>query len=227
MAVAPPPPSTSQDVLDTLVREARARQQRRRLFGVALVALATAIALSSYAVVSGGGTGAKHSRGRAPHSVGATARCRSDQVRLAGPQENGSSTGHFVENFVFTNESTQSCMLRGWPTVAALVPGRVALETSWKHSRIRNRAPGTNHPLAVHTVRLRPHASASFNVVAAYPFMLRHFAHCIRSSGELVTPPGGGAPLRAEHRGNTKYCVVPLLVTPVVAGRIDHYRAAS
>jgi Protein of unknown function (DUF4232) len=228
MAIAPPRRPPSQDELDALVREARAHQRRRRLLGVGLVAFAAGVALSVYAVVSGSGHGTRQGRSGTPVAVGALPRCRSDQLRLTGPRENGAYTGHSIEGFTFTNISSQGCVLRGWPAVAAVVRGKAVPETT-KHSQIRNGAPRTNHLLPVSAIRLRPLASAAFDVVATDPFMLSH-PPCVRSSGQLVTPPGGGEPLRAEPPVKndywpSKYCGLGLMVTPLVSGRIDRYQA--
>lgn len=51
--IAPPKPSSS-DNLEALVKEARARQLRRRVVGVTLVAIAAGAGLAVWAVVSGG-----------------------------------------------------------------------------------------------------------------------------------------------------------------------------
>lgn len=51
--IAPPKPP-SHDELEALIKEARARQLRRRLLGAAGIAIAAAIGLSVYAFVSGG-----------------------------------------------------------------------------------------------------------------------------------------------------------------------------
>jgi hypothetical protein len=47
------PPESSQDELELLIREARARQRRRWLCGAAAVALASAVALGAYSVAAG------------------------------------------------------------------------------------------------------------------------------------------------------------------------------
>lgn len=49
-----PPRSSSHDELELLIKEARARQLRRRLLGAAGVAIAAALGLSVYAIVGGG-----------------------------------------------------------------------------------------------------------------------------------------------------------------------------
>jgi hypothetical protein len=198
------------------------RQLRRRLIGAASVALAAAVALSTYAITSGRSPD-KPTRGRGSAAVGSLRRCRNEQLRLSGPRFNGAGTGHSVENFTFTNVSTRSCVLRGWPTVAAVVGNRVASETTG-HWRIRNGARRTGKPLPVHSVPLPPRGAASFNVVALAPFTANP-PPCVRASGELITPPGGHVPLRVVVHGKDEYCGAGLMVTPVVPGRIDRYQA--
>jgi hypothetical protein len=226
VTVAPPKPPTRNEPED-LIPEARARQWRRRLIGAALVALAAGVALSIYAVVSGGAPKGKHAGG-SKLAVAALPRCRSAELRLTGPRFNGAYTGHEVDNFTFTNVSAHACVLRGWPNVSLVLRNRVVSETS-KSGRIRNGAQQTGHLLPVSAVQLSPQGSASFDVVSSSPFMLRH-PRCVRAFGELVTPPGGRAPMRVNVTGQgdywpAKYCGYGVLVTPVVSGRIDHYQA--
>jgi Protein of unknown function (DUF4232) len=227
MATAPPRRPPSQDELDALVRQARARHRRRRVLGAGLLALAAGIALSAYAVVSGGSNGARRGHSATPGAAGSLPRCRTDQLRLAGPRANGAGTGHYVENFTFTNVSSSGCMLRGWPTVSAVLLSRIVSETP-RHSRVPNGAVRTGRPLPVGAVRLRPRGAASFNVIAVSTEMFAHPPRCVRLLGELVTPPGGQVPLRVVLPGNQarwKYCGLDLGVTPLVPGRIDRYQA--
>jgi hypothetical protein len=221
VTVAPPKPP-AQNEPDALIPEARARQWKRRVVASGLVALAAAAALSLYAIASGG-SGAKLGRTGGSQAVGFFPRCRSDQLRLTGPLFNGAFTGHSIENFTFTNVSSRSCVLRGWPTVAAVVHGSVVSETTG-HWRIRNGARRTGRLLPVHTVQLPPGGSASFDVVAAAPFTTNP-PPCVRASGELVTPPGGHVPLRVVAHGKDEFCGAGLMVTPVAPGRIDRYQA--
>ena len=55
MLAQPRPPSP--DELEALIKEARARQLRRRLLGAAGVAIAAAFGLSAYAITIGGNPG--------------------------------------------------------------------------------------------------------------------------------------------------------------------------
>lgn len=227
VTVAPPKPPV-RDEPDALIPEARAHQWRRRLIGAAFVALAAGIALSIYAIVSGGASQGPHTGGGGPDAVAASPRCHSAELRLAGPRFNGAYTGHSVDNFTFTNASSHACVLRGWPTVSLVLSNRVVTETT-KGAHIRNGAQRTGHLLPVRAVRLSPGGSASFDVVSSSPFMLSH-PRCVQAFGELVTPPGGDVPLRVRVSGRgdywpAKYCGYGVLVTPVVPGRNDDYQA--
>jgi hypothetical protein len=226
VTVAPPKPP-ARDEPDALIPEARAHQWRRRLVGAAFVALAAGVALSIYAVVSGGVPQGTHAGATKPDAVGSFRRCRSDALRLTGPRFNGAYTGHEVENFTLTNVSSRACVLRGWPTVSVVLADRVVSETP-KGARIRNGAQRTGHLLPVRAVHLSRQGSASFNVVSSSPFVSSH-PRCVRAYGEVVTPPGGDA-LRVGVSGQgdywpAKYCGYGVLVTSVVPGRIDHYQA--
>jgi hypothetical protein len=53
MAIDSPPRPPAQDELDALIREARERQLRRRLLGVAAIAIVSAVSLGIYALFSG------------------------------------------------------------------------------------------------------------------------------------------------------------------------------
>jgi hypothetical protein len=227
VTVAPPKPPERNEP-DDLIPEARAHQRRRRLIGAAFVALAGGVALGIYAVVSGGAPQGIRAGGGKLDAGGALPRCHSAELRLAGPQFNGAYTGHEVENFTLTNVSSRACVLRGWPTVSAVLSKRVVTETP-KGAHIRNGAQRTGHLLPVRAVHLSPQGSASFNVVSSSPFMLSH-PRCVRAFGEFVTPPGGHVPLRVRVSGQgdywpAKYCGYGVLVTPVVPGRIDRYQA--
>jgi len=225
--VAPPKPPTRNEP-DDLIPEARARQWRRRLIGAAFVALAAGVALSIYAIASGGAPQGTHTGGGKLDAVAASPGCRSAALRLTGPRFNGAYTGHEVENFTLTNTSNRACVLRGWPTVSIVLANRVVSETP-KGSRIRNGAQRTGRLLPVRAVHLSPQGSASFNVVSSSPFVASH-PRCVRAFAELVTPPGTRVPLRVTISGQgdywpAKYCGYGVLVTPVVSGRIDHYQA--
>jgi hypothetical protein len=112
--LAPPRPP-SHDELEALIKEARARQLRRRLLGAAGVAIAAAIALSVYAFFTAGGVEtaagppADHGRSGAPF-------CRSTQLttRIGGQ----GATQMVLGGAVITNSGEQACAL---PTSRPLV----------------------------------------------------------------------------------------------------------
>ena len=79
-----PPRRQSHDELEALIKEARARQLRRRLLGATGVAIAAALGLSMYAVMTGGSvngvTQANAGRASAPF-------CRSAQLSGSAGQD--------------------------------------------------------------------------------------------------------------------------------------------
>jgi Protein of unknown function (DUF4232) len=119
MAVASPPRPRTQDELDALVREARARQRRRRLIGAAAVAVVGATALISYAFAS---SPASHS-GVVTPLVGpaSTASCDPGQLAISLVRT-GAVMGEEGGLLRFTNVSRSRCQLSGWPAVVAVEP---------------------------------------------------------------------------------------------------------
>ncbi|MGZ4289651.1 MAG: DUF4232 domain-containing protein [Gaiellaceae bacterium] len=120
--IAPPKPPTH-DELEALIKEARARQLRRRLLGAAAVAVAAAVGLSIYAFVSGGKldniaqTPAQGGRASGPL-------CRASQL-VATAGLNG-ATGTMMGPATLTNTSGSACSLpSGRPRVRILLQGRV------------------------------------------------------------------------------------------------------
>src|SRR6476659_4818168 len=67
--IAPPKPP-SHDELEALIKEARARQLRRRLLGAAGVAIAAALGISIYAFVIGAVQRTSIAPGRGPGAAG-------------------------------------------------------------------------------------------------------------------------------------------------------------
>jgi hypothetical protein len=122
------PPRPPQDELEALIKEARARQVRRRLLAAAGIAIAAAIALGVYALTVGGSTG------RSPgESVDAGApTCRSSQLSTSfGP---GGAAGLALGGLVIGNTAGRSCSLPvGRPIVQVVFRGRTlpTRERSW------------------------------------------------------------------------------------------------
>src|SRR5262249_22473833 len=105
--IAPPRPP-SHDELEALIKEARARQLRRRLLGAAGVGVGAAIALSVYAFVSGGGVS-----NAAQPTAGAGGltgpRCRASQLSTAVGF--GGATGSLLGGAEIRNTSDSTCTL--------------------------------------------------------------------------------------------------------------------
>jgi hypothetical protein len=110
--IAPPRPP-SHDELEALIKEARARQLRRRLLGAAGVAILAAIGLAVYAATTD--NGARHGvTSRPPRS--AAPLCRSAQLSVAAVW-NGAA-GHLFNFFTLTNTGAAACSLpTGSPSV--------------------------------------------------------------------------------------------------------------
>src|SRR5690348_3198780 len=114
--IAPPKPP-SHDEREALIKEARARQLRRRLLGASGVAIAAALGLSVYAVVTGGRvngvTQAHAGRASAPF-------CRSSQL---GMSIRGQGATEMVLGGALITNAGQTCVL---PT------GRPVVRITWQ-----------------------------------------------------------------------------------------------
>ena len=130
--IAPPRPP-SHDELEALIKEARARQLRRRLLGAAGVAVATALGLGVHAATTGG---SKHagaaSRGGplaavAPCSAAAGWRLRLDGLWSEPTEQN-------TAPLEVTRIGRQSCTLHGYPRIVLLGSGGHQLDFRYNHS---------------------------------------------------------------------------------------------
>jgi hypothetical protein len=114
--IAPPKPP-SHDEREALIKEARARQLRRRLLGAAGVATAAALGLSVHAVVTGGSvngvTQANAGRASAPF-------CRSSQLAMS---IGGQGATEMVLGGALITNAGQTCVL---PT------GRPVVRITWQ-----------------------------------------------------------------------------------------------
>src|SRR5262249_22750368 len=147
--IAPPGPP-SHDEHEALIKEARARQLRRRLLGAAGVAIAAAIGLGIYALAIGN----RAQSGNPPGLPrGAPPRCGSSQLAAVGGL-NG-ATGTMRGQVTLKNVSGIGCALpRGRPRVIILWRGRVlpARETSLSGSgasRVRVLAPNATAAITI------------------------------------------------------------------------------
>jgi hypothetical protein len=132
--LAPPKPP-SYDELEALIKEARARQLRRRLLGAAGLAVVAATVLAVYALAIGGGT----RRGSNSGSLrDAAPLCRSSQLSVAAIW-NG-AVGNLFNFFTITNKGAGACSVpSGRPTVL--------LTRSGSQLKVEERAPsGSRYP---------------------------------------------------------------------------------
>jgi hypothetical protein len=135
--IAPPKPP-SHDELELLIKEARERQLRRRLFGTAGIAIAAALGLSVYAFVTGGSvnsvTPANAGRASAPL-------CRSSQLSAAAGFQGATQT--MLGGVTLQNISAIPCSL---PT------RRPQMRISWRGKPLptqeRKMTTGPTWPLA-------------------------------------------------------------------------------
>lgn len=112
--IAPPRPP-SQDEPEALIKEARARQLRRRILGAAGVAIAAGLALGIYALAGGFGHASPAGSGQRP---AAAPPCRSSQLTALMQWPYGETPDGWV---LLTNTSRSSCSLpagvpRAWIT---------------------------------------------------------------------------------------------------------------
>jgi hypothetical protein len=118
MLARPKPP---QDDLELLIKEARARQLRRRLLGAAAVAIVAALGLSAYALAIGGGGHAKQTGGSAS---GGPPLCRSSQLSTSAGF--GAAAGTVFDPVEVANTSSHACSLpEGIPHLQLVFRGKV------------------------------------------------------------------------------------------------------
>ena len=116
-----PPEAPSHEELDALIKEARARQLRRRLLGTAGVATAAALGLGVVALVTSGRV-SRPPRAAAGHATGHLCR-RSQLAATVGWQ---GATQSMLGGAFITNSSAAACSLpAGRPTVQIFWQGRV------------------------------------------------------------------------------------------------------
>lgn len=119
--IAPPKPP-SHDELEALIKEARARQLRRRLLGAAGVAIAAAIGLGAYAVTTGGNPGIL---AQPPASGGRATgpKCRAAQLSASVGFQGATQTD--VGSAEIKNTGDRACSLpAGWPHVRLTSDGK-------------------------------------------------------------------------------------------------------
>jgi hypothetical protein len=105
--IAPPRPP-SRDELEALIKEARARQLRRRLLGAAGVAITAALGLSIYAVVgSGSVTNLAQPAARGGSATGPV--CRASQLSVSAALQG--ATQSLAGGATITNTGGSTCSL--------------------------------------------------------------------------------------------------------------------
>jgi hypothetical protein len=128
MTVVAPPEPASHDELEALIKEARERQLRRRLFAAAAIAIAAASTLGIYALTIGGRTG--RSAGKSVEAGAPT--CRPSELSASfGP---GGAAGLALGGLVLGNSARRSCSLpAGRPVVQVIFRGKTlpSRERSW------------------------------------------------------------------------------------------------
>ena len=172
---------------------------------------------------SGAGAGATSTAGSSTTSSTATqaagsgtAACTGSQIKTTLGRE-GAAMGHRVEALVFTNTSSQTCTLQGYPG-AAIVNGSTVLLNA---TRTLNGYAGDERQLtSAPLVTLKPGAVASANI----EWVIDNGEACAANgTGTLeATPPNTKATtgLGSQTTGTQGICA-DFEVHPVVAGTLD------
>ena len=143
--IAPPRPP-SHDELEALIKEARARQLRRRLLGTAGVAIGAALVLGAYALSikptqRAGATSRGHAQAATGCGVARGWRLRSDGLW-------SEPTGQHTAPIAVVRTGSQPCVLDGYPSVVLLNAHRQRLAFSYSHRGdqvVTSRAPRVIH----------------------------------------------------------------------------------
>jgi uncharacterized protein DUF4232 len=147
--IAPPRPP-SHDELEALIKEARARQLRRRLLGAAGVAIAAALGLALYALLAGGAEGSGTAAGSRPRVVTAPCSLAAGwQLRLDGVWSE--PTGQHTAPLAITRTGGSACTLAGYPKVT-LISGK-AKALGFRYSHRGDLVVAARSPQPVHITR--------------------------------------------------------------------------
>jgi Protein of unknown function (DUF4232) len=192
MSVVAPPP---QDELELLIREARARQWRRRMVVGTVVAVLAGSGLAIYSATHGTVRNASHEK-RTVRPV-AAASCRADQLRITFVRK-GAVMGEEGGLLRFTNIGSRTCSISGWPMV-------VAVTGAGSHARARTIAQA---PMLYATAWLRwgrvptlalRSGSSGYSILGGYdnPAASGRPAswRCPSARRLLVSPPEGHRPV--------------------------------
>ena len=215
--VAPPRPP-SHDELAALIKEARARQLRRRLLGTTGVAIAAALGLSTYAFVTGRSQGPGTASGDPPQAVAAPCSAAAGwRLRIDGLWSE--PTGQHTAPLSVTRIGGSACTLAGYPKITLLTAGGNTLGFRYRHRGdlvVAARPP--------HAVRVADGGSAYF--------LLNKYRCDAHDAGLarrlLVTLPGvrGSVALRLPRYPMLDYCTArgpsaTVAVSPLVARLAD------
>lgn len=206
-----PPRLPSPEELEALIKEARARQLRRRLLAAAGVAIATALGLSIYALVTGGtNKTATAARGRS-HTAGCGV-AAGWRLRLDGTWSE--PTGQHTAPLAIARTGGSACTLYGYPTISLLDARGKTLPFRYSHHG--DLVVAAHPPRAVH---VGGHGSAFF--------LLNKYRCDVRATDVARTLqvglPGlhGRLSLRLPHYPIFDYCPVQgpstsIAVSPLV-----------
>src|SRR5258708_4764922 len=143
--IAPPRPP-SQDELELLIKEARARQLRRRLLGAASVAMVAAFGLGVYALAAGPAQRTVTTSGARLRAATACDAARGWRLKLSGLVSE--PTGQHTAPLAVARIGGRPCTLDGYPTIVLLDARGDRLGFRYSH---RGDEVVTSHsPRAVH-----------------------------------------------------------------------------
>jgi hypothetical protein len=151
--LAPPRPP-SHDELEALIKEARARQLRRRLLGAAGVAIVAAVGLGIYALTAGPTQRTDTASGSQARSATGCESAGGWHLRTDGLWSE--PTGQHTVPLAVTRTGAQPCTLDGYPTVVLLNRQGQTLAFKYRH----HYQVVTTHP--PHVVHVAGHGSAYF-----------------------------------------------------------------
>jgi uncharacterized protein DUF4232 len=185
--LAPPRPP-SPDELEALIKEARARQLRRRLLGAAGVAIAAAFGLSAYAITIGGDSRATLSGGAADAGIPA---CRGPQLSATAALNGATGT---MDGFAtLKNTSATACSLPATPPRVSIFWRGKQLPARQKRFRgaggvpVHVLAPG--HVTAVHLDWSEWCGEPSAGALIRPTFRLRFGGLLVSARAQEMTPP--------------------------------------
>src|SRR5215470_155638 len=144
--IAPPRPP-SHDELEALIKEARARQLRRRLLGAAGVAIAAGLGLCIYAFMASGSRGVGTSSGNPPQELAAPCSAAVGwRLRLDGLWSE--PTGQHTAPLSVTRIGSSACTLAGYPKITLLTASGDKL--GFRYSHRGDLVVAARPPYAVH-----------------------------------------------------------------------------